>query len=88
MSPFIEVIQEMLLLFLGFWLLRNAYVENKGSSSFSIMSDLKNPRASEVARGFRSMLIAGGVPLGLVMIILVLHKIFTCGVVCGKGIFY
>lgn len=75
----LEIILQILWIGLALWFIYRAYRANRQMGSFSLRSHLKG---HDVSKGLDAMFIAGGFVVGLVMIVLLINKLSTCGVVC------
>jgi hypothetical protein len=82
-TPFLEIILEILWVVVAFGLIIKAHFVNKNSKSFSVTSAL-HANAEEAAEGFSGMFIAVGLLAGIAMLILLSNKIIICGVICGS----
>jgi uncharacterized protein involved in cysteine biosynthesis len=74
-NPVVEIIAQVLWLILAVWLIHRGYALHKKSKPFS----LKEYKASE---NVDASFIAGGVVSGIVLIILLAYKLFSCGFIC------
>jgi hypothetical protein len=77
MSPVTEIIAQVLWLAGATWFLYRAYVANKKAEPLSLS------KPQNVSKGLDAMFVAGGFVGGLVMIILLVLKLMTCGPLCG-----
>jgi hypothetical protein len=77
MSPITEIIAQVLWVAGAIWFICRGYVANKKAEPLS----LRQPQ--DFSKGLDAMFVAGGFVGGLVMIILLVLKLKTCGVVCG-----
>jgi hypothetical protein len=79
MAPIIEILAQILWLTLAIWLIYRAYQANKKAESFSLRSHLQG---HDFSTGLNAMFMAGGLVIGIVLLILLAHKLVTCGVLC------
>lgn len=75
MSPVLEVIIQILGFVLAGWFLYSAYTANKKAEPFSF-------RSMKLSPDFRDLYFAKGFVAGIVIIILLVHKLLTCGLIC------
>jgi hypothetical protein len=79
MSPILEIGMQILWLALAAWFVHRAYVANKKAEPFSLRAYV---RSHDFNKGLDDMFIAGGFVGGFVLIVLLVHKLLTCGLIC------
>jgi hypothetical protein len=79
MAPIVEIVAQILWLILALWFVYRAYRANKKAEPFSLRSHLQN---HDFSTGLNAMFMAGGFVIGIVLVILLVHKLLTCGLVC------
>lgn len=80
MAPITEIILQALWIVLAVWFIYRAYIANKNARPISMKSPLDS---HDFSKGFDDLFRAGGFITGIVMIILLVNKLITCGLICG-----
>ena len=79
MSPALEIVVQIFGLALALLFMKRAYTANKKAEPFSLKAHL---RSSDLSKGFNDLYLAKGLFVGLILIILLVSKLMSCGLVC------
>lgn len=75
-----EIIVQILWLVVAIWLVVKGYQANKKAEPFTLRSIFDEKKMEQ---GFDAMFHARALVIGVVMIIALMLKFFSCGLVCG-----